>query len=619
MADDAYFMRYMWHTVRDSVPGKPVVPTPQAFRTALVNRHVALFQAFEKAKPGGPIQKQLTGDIYETVRAINEIDGVTDPAEGRPTVPPEYQAAQGKRPSVLESLARAEEKTEESARAFSGAQAKARAVRTQQEEADAWLENYRSQPAQLPERPAPAGETPTAGTAPVPTGETIPPAQGKPAAVTPHDQETQAVVQHSKETGKSVDAATDEYRRLQEQRSGETQPLTDHEKEIARLAGLPDTHPPEETRKSLELAGRLTPQELSGIRENAGTPEALHKALQWASNSGDLPSDPEAREVYLSNMKEAASRINKIEGRPAGRNIVSRWQTADKMLDKVELAAGQPLRSIYHGMVAKARQAKQRASDLVTGVLREVVDLKNFKLTNEENENVKWWLFRQDKSRWDALSPDGRRVALGLRAILSNYAADRIRSFRFYLWDKRGVVPSDIPKEDRERILTEGRDAKSNGTFDDWIARQAWGTREVYYPAAGQESSDPGVDDILNLPTLEMTGERAGPGTSVRAAHTREGPGREPATGNAISTVINHVSRVDTALALKDDLPKFWEGFQKARPTSSDSEIMREFIDNIAGTTTRYRWLDRAVAKVFPWFWKAYFLSPTEECMVLHP
>ena len=181
---DSSFLEAMWSTVRDYVPGKPLVPTPQTFRQALVNRHIALYQAFDRVHPGGPLQRQLGKDIYETIRAINMLDGVTDPLEGRPTVPPELERLRAKKPSVLEDISRAEKAVAERNAALEEVQIKAAEKRIQQEEADAWLATRKNPPV-VPEGAPPVKrnirkqETPPVTEIPtpvesVPTGIPIP-------------------------------------------------------------------------------------------------------------------------------------------------------------------------------------------------------------------------------------------------------------------------------------------------------------------------------------------------------------------------------------------------------------------------------------------------------------
>ena len=634
-SDDSYFLRSMWSQVRDDVPGKPIVPTPQAFRTALVNRHIALYQrVVQDAKPGGPVQKQATEDLYDTVRAINMLDGVTDPAEGRPTIPPEYASATAPRPPVsLGDLPRHEGETAEANRAFDEAQAKARAKRTQQEEADAWFENYKTQPAQVPERPQVVQSTPdeqkqrveslSRKTDRTPDEERelalhtqslagIEPdefdafmAAGK----TGTDPETATVVQHAQETGKAVHDVSDEYKKAKTAAAGETQDLTDHERETAHLVGLPDDLPAMELRKSLTLAGKLTPKELNDLRETAGTPDALHRTLQYMAGSGDLPDDPQMRDAYVRNAKEAAADIKKADARPAGSSVMRNlYQTFDKIIGPVERIAGRPLRVPYHNMLAKVQQVNQRSRDLVMNAIKAVVDPKNVKLLSGDNENMAWWLHTGDAKYWNAMSRDAQKIALIHRSIYSGYAANHVRELRFNQWDKYGKAPADVPKADRERILAEGLQAKNDGTFNEWIAAQEWGTRKNYYPSMQEGPVEFDVDDLLRPTRLtESGGDSRGPSTNVNAAHERKGRGT-PIKGDVTTNVIRHIASIDKALALQEDMPKFWEDFQRANPSKTDNAVMTDYLNNLVGKPHQ-KPLDRTLNAILPQFWKYKFLN----------
>jgi len=90
---DKSFLKSEWQIKREFAPGEKVVSVEEQFRTAQVNKHIALTQAFEASKPGSPEWKRLQGEIYDTVKVINSVDGVTDPAEGRPFIAPEYAGA----------------------------------------------------------------------------------------------------------------------------------------------------------------------------------------------------------------------------------------------------------------------------------------------------------------------------------------------------------------------------------------------------------------------------------------------------------------------------------------------------------------------------------------------
>lgn len=144
MRPESTLLRNMWALVRDDVPGKPFIPTGEQFRSALVNRHIALYQAFDKAKPGGVLQRQLATDVYETIRALNELDGIADPADGRSFVPPEYTKAAGIKPSVLEPLSKKEAAVSELNEALAKVEEAARMKRIHEEDADTWLAERRA-------------------------------------------------------------------------------------------------------------------------------------------------------------------------------------------------------------------------------------------------------------------------------------------------------------------------------------------------------------------------------------------------------------------------------------------------------------------------------------------
>ena len=87
------YLKSEWTMKREFAPGEQVEPLQEAYRSLLVNKHIALYQAFEASEPGSVRWKELQSKIYAMTKAINDVDGIADPAEGRQFVPIEYARA----------------------------------------------------------------------------------------------------------------------------------------------------------------------------------------------------------------------------------------------------------------------------------------------------------------------------------------------------------------------------------------------------------------------------------------------------------------------------------------------------------------------------------------------
>ena len=435
-----------------------------------------------------------------------------------------------------------------------------------------------------------------------------------------HDADTRAAIEHAKETGKSISEAQEFLKSLRGPEVKEASPLTGLEAEAASHLGMEDPHANvERTRKVLNSAAALSKNELDSVRKITGDSSDLAKTLEWSWNQGSVPQDPQLREAYVGNMKEAAQRIQNV-GRPSflnrAGNKFNKFQTADYNLDRLELAAGQPLRPLYHDMLQNVNAARQVAPRTVVEAIKKAgVDPKKVRLSSDDVENMRQGLFTGDRQVLDKLSPDARRVATALQSVFANYA-ERVRAWRFDRWNKYGAKPSDVPADQADNILEAGRTAQRNGHFDEWIKGQKWGTREVYYPSEGGSSSDIDLDTLISPGSLIKGEGLRAPGNDLTAGHTRT-QNNKPVNGNPIDVTIRHIAAIDAALAVNDDMPKFWEGFKKANPTPTDAEMMKQYLMGMMGKTGHYNWLDRAVNKVFPKFWSAFFLDPVKNAWFL--
>ena len=436
-----------------------------------------------------------------------------------------------------------------------------------------------------------------------------------PGAEIAHDTDTRTAIQFSRETGMPIDQAALFLKSLRGPEETKTSPLSDPEADAVAHFGVENPHEDvERSRRILNSASALSKGELDSIRKITGDSPALAKTLEWGWNQGSAPADPGLREAYISNLKEASQRIGKL-GKPGMMNRqgalagkIGFVRSADGLLERYELAAGVPLRPAYHDMLQYVTEANQQAVDKVKNALAKAGLTKRDRPTPSDWKTIKDALFTGDMKLVATLSNAGKRAYTVLKSVGDEYAP-RVRAYEFDQWTKTGEVPGGVPKAQANDILEAGQAALRNGTFTDWIKGQTWGTRDAYFPAKRQDTGADDLGPILDPGSL-VRGERtpAGPKNNLTAAHKR-GSKAEPADGHPIDVMIRHMAQVDTALALKDKMPRFWEDFQKAHPGQEDNEYMREYLKGMLGKGSR-SWIDSKVNAIFPHFWNTFFLDP---------
>lgn len=364
----------------------------------------------------------------------------------------------------------------------------------------------------------------------------------------------------------------------------------------------------------------LSPEEEKKLKLKARIPEAYKKVAALAKNLGPVPKNLQSRKAYLKDLSIEAKKARRIIAKQTKAdlkskeaNLLNPWSSVRYALANYEVASGVPLRSMYGNIIAKTNKARLGAYNSITGMFARIGTTPlRFNLTYQANKNIANWLFDSDETTraeaWSKLNEREQSLAKELQGLFQGEGAFKARKIRFMLWDRFGIKPPNAPKE----ALEEGRAMQATGQLDNWLKTQTWGTREYYYMS--QTQGDTVVDDIINrLAPPSLRGKA--PSLFVTATpseiQTRKGKGKAK-LGSVINNALSHLSRLNAALEVMDDMESFWRGFNEANPSRDDVKLMKNFTDRALGRPSERAPATQIAQSLTRFFWRFHFLNPTK-------
>jgi hypothetical protein len=565
---DSFFMERMWGEARRFITNSPLLPTPQEFRTALVNQHIALYQKFNAAKPGGAIQKQAANDIYNVIRAVNLLDRVQDPIEGRPFVPAEFEEAQRPSPSVLGQLVEAEKRTKERVEAVEQVEHEAREKRIAEENAYNWWKAWRER---------------------------------KP---------------HYRVRGVLGRVTKPIYNTAQQLSKEKEQPVSQSINELKARTNSTDFEVPNESPRLPShrqlLREQMGKRNAALLRIAAGSKEGYNEAIDYLESTGGLSDDKDIAKLQLNNLRAMASFRAKLKSKREKNpkySFLQKFENVRYALAAFEMSSGIPMRALYRKMRINSNFAESQVNELMDNLFKSIgLSARNHAITIEQNNDMAQWLYDRNEESFNRLPNELQALARGLDELLQTVGRTRVTSVRWKLWKHRGKIPEALKgdKKEQERIFEEGLAAEQEGKLEEWLAEQEWGAKDIYYMTETEGASL--IDSILAPGTLE-TGSTPRPGIIPGAAKARKAKGKAK-LGPVANNVHNHLRRLATTDILFEDMIMFWDGFEAAQPSSKDVRDMKRFMRHLLGMPVASEAFGEAAAKTNRVFWWSYFADP---------
>ncbi|KKL70253.1 hypothetical protein LCGC14_2106760, partial [marine sediment metagenome] len=373
-----------------------------------------------------------------------------------------------------------------------------------------------------------------------------------------------------------------------------------------------------------EAIGLTTPEETS-LRKTAQTKEVFQDTIEYAKERGGLPQDIDQRKDFIRDLnliarkkRRKTKRRARLEYKGKEVNVLNPFSSIRYALGELESWGTKPLRSLYSKMVAGRNRAGISARNRIMDIYKRLTTTPfRFSITPEQNRNIAKWLYSEDadvrNEVWSKLDPQTQALAQELRTLFQTEGAEKVRAVRFMIWDLTGERPPDVSSDNAKRILAEGRTARDEGRFAQWIKDQTWGAREFYYMSERQapDLADDIVMGLMPSSLIEKAGIGKKPPITPSEARTRKAPS-VPVSASVINNTLRHLTRLNTTLEIADNLYEFWNNFEEINPSPRDVDAMREFISNIIGRARPRSVGIRVVQKAQRLFWRFHFLNPTK-------
>lgn len=345
------------------------------------------------------------------------------------------------------------------------------------------------------------------------------------------------------------------------------------------------------------------------------------------------------RDTRLIESINARKRLDtdRIDKQKKVKNLTETFSSMRYVADALERATGLPFYKVIDDLENGGVKADYDAFKYFMDILRKPGKrtgkaITRLLLAQEEvqSPNINKALFEKDATKraeyLSKLTPIQLDVYDKMQEILQGEAANAIREVRWWRWNKavtlaeltenkikkkeyqkeaRRLKPKDISDKEEAKILSEGREAYAKGKLSEWIKTQKFGTREQYFISA---SENVGLRDSILSPVefdSELGGTQGVQQNIMRAANTRNGVAEAIHTP-VLQAVMYHLRRAMITNAIKDDYTKLNQIIKDGDLTSTDTDRIQRWIDNLVGKPEDAGWATRFSEKLNNAFWKMF-------------
>lgn len=392
----------------------------------------------------------------------------------------------------------------------------------------------------------------------------------------------------------------------------------------------------------------LTPREAAKLRAASKTPDKYISFLR--THNVKLPDDEFFRKNRIDDWVFSAKKMAKYSTDSVAKDLypeprVTRpinWASSRNYFSHMQEATGAPLLNTSQNLEHAANLGTHKAALVNREMLRaaRASELKLMFMPKAVKDNTVKFLFTGDQGAYRDLPDNYQRAALAMKNVLQGPSANAVRGIRWRKWftayskEKSKIMQQILSDKPNKRViaaaqrridkfkpvdapdvaLADGIDALKEGVFDEWIAGQTWGTKEIYYMS--DLGFDKFADDTLELtkvPNLEAFDFKAGLSPiDYSALHTRKGK-PDPLLGkNPYIAVKNHVSRVMRLNAMYDALERFDSTVRSVSDLhQEDAFLMSKWRDSIIGKYTERGPAIRAISWVTRQWWRFWTLQPS--------
>jgi hypothetical protein len=408
---------------------------------------------------------------------------------------------------------------------------------------------------------------------------------------------------------------------------------------------------------TMETALGLSAKEALNTRKAAGQNLDTYARALEGRNNVPLSKDSYLRKQQLNilglNAKAMARREsgwNWFKGDEKLSFLNPRnWASSRYFFDYLSRVTGRPLLERKDYLEQSSKEGNMMWSDLGES-LRKATKLSEnqiLKIPDTEKANLANYLFYGKAIQFNNLSANGKKIAGAIQGAL-NEGGPVANQIRELMWKKLNSAsarvedkisreslkkkpnkqkiggwkkqrnrhkPSDVKDEDVNRIIAEGREAKANGKFSDWIATQKWGTREYYYMGE-HEWNDFKTDtlEMLKAPSLDIYEKNLKKANIEFGALKARKEGAKPdiLTHPYIKTK-RHAHRAYTLNAMYDNFEKFNNSVMGVEHllTPQDKAAVEMYRNAVLGRQTDIGAANRLFMRVNEAWWDGYSKQPT--------
>lgn len=364
----------------------------------------------------------------------------------------------------------------------------------------------------------------------------------------------------------------------------------------------------------------LKDQTIGWHKKRKVSTEAVTDVLNWAHENGGVPSNPDFRNDFMYDMRTAVAirerQIRKgqamdLKGKES--NKLNPFQAVRYALGDMSVASGHNLSTTWSRMNTLGNEAKNNTVKRMNKMYADVgVRPVDIHLTYKENQSLAEFLFAGDDTAIETLDQTKQDLAYQLRGLLQNEGKKAVTSIRWKMWNQHGIEPDSVKSKDRASVLAAGRKAEKDGKLEEWLGRQKWASREDYYMSdmAGVDMGDQYIESVTPTDVSKERKSRK-PGTTPGEARSRKG-NSEWRKGSVIDNIHRHLSKLNTSLAVMDEMSTFWKQFQDANPSKNDVASMKKFVDNMLGRRTTDEQVAEILRKSTGYFWRFHFYNPAK-------
>lgn len=405
----------------------------------------------------------------------------------------------------------------------------------------------------------------------------------------------------------------------------------------------------------------LTNNEAKVIRRAAKTIENYSQLLAGYSDKS-LPKDVTLRKEITDGMRLNA-RAQRLYKTVSGWDLFkhdsklaffnpSNWMSTRYFLDYISRITGKPIAdyakkaeeafnlgrhewSMYGNALLKdlghempllnmSRDSKRRVNRYLfyrTATDREALSAKELKLADriaqdlDTGGQIATWMRGTRWYRWNsALSKVEGKITNELAKTKPNKA--KIKGWQNYV---KKFMPPDVTKKgseyDAAKIITEGRNALKDGTFDKWIASQKWGTVQQYFMSGDAwDALATDTVELLKAPSMEIYEEVIKKkGIDYTALYPRKSGARPDLDANPYLRTKQHAYKAATMYRMYQDFEKFNNQLIAVDKTlhKQDRAILETYRDVLAGKHQVLGAGTKAMMDLNRLWWNGYSMQPT--------